>query len=225
MRWYKLYYRSVIIIDYHFEANFLMYGSLKCFTHFLPFLKVQKRFDHQQKQCDQEDASNFQFKWKAEVVKYVNYLHCQTKIHGNKKNTLPQCLHKDVPLMGSLFIPPSYFHMQKCQVTSNIQSNFTHLKPINIIHPFHYLQLLLQHVHSANLKRFCGRGGPMWGHKMFMEFEARRGHLVVNCSANHVSQQLQRTLLAHTVLSLRIQYSGQNDNIGRCHISKYNEVP
>jgi hypothetical protein len=105
------------------------------------FLQVQRRAEHWQNQNNRESAPPAQLKWEAEVVEYVHFLSSQTKVHGNKKGTVPCTLRKEIPLFGPRFIPPSYLHIQKRDVASAIQPGVAYLRPINIIHPFYYPQL------------------------------------------------------------------------------------
>jgi hypothetical protein len=108
-------------------------------TH--PSLKVKNRVEHWKKLHDREAGMVEQLEWAAEVVEYVNFVHGQTKVHGNKKNAPMRSLLKEIPLFGPRFIPPSYLHIQKREPAPIFRPGLAYLKPISVIHPFYYPQL------------------------------------------------------------------------------------
>jgi hypothetical protein len=80
-----------------------------------------------------------QLQWEAEVVEYVDYMNKLTSVHGNAKaGTVAPSIRKDVPLLGPRFVPPSYLHLQKRDVTPAIEPDISYLVPLVIIHPFYH---------------------------------------------------------------------------------------
>jgi hypothetical protein len=84
-------------------------------------------------------SSNAQLEWESHVVEYVNYLYGQVKVHGNATHkTQPKPLSKDIPLLGPLFLPPSYMHIQRRHSAPVFDPELAYLKPLNVIHPLFY---------------------------------------------------------------------------------------
>ncbi|KAG0694993.1 hypothetical protein DFH29DRAFT_880333 [Suillus ampliporus] len=84
----------------------------------------------------------FQLRWEAEVVEYVQCLWEKSRPRSKKIEPTDK-LGFNVPLLGPRFVPPSYLHVQKrlglgCQA---IEPATQYIKPLNIIHPFYYPQL------------------------------------------------------------------------------------
>ncbi|KAG0694810.1 hypothetical protein DFH29DRAFT_1006019 [Suillus ampliporus] len=84
----------------------------------------------------------FQLRWEAEVVEYVQCLWEKSRPRSKKIEPTDK-LGFNVPLLGLRFVPPSYLHVQKrlglgCQA---IEPATQYIKPLNIIHPFYYPQL------------------------------------------------------------------------------------
>lgn len=72
------------------------------------------------------------------MLQYVKYLKTVTAAHGLSKNTTPRILKAEVPILGPLFIPPTYNHLQQRNTTPEIEPETAYLKPITIIHPFYF---------------------------------------------------------------------------------------
>jgi len=80
-----------------------------------------------------------QLRWEAEVVEYVNTIYRMTKVHGNARaNTAPANLRSDIPIIGPVFEPPGYLHLQKRNNSPSIEPGSTYLLAITIVHPFFY---------------------------------------------------------------------------------------
>jgi hypothetical protein len=107
--------------------------------HYSAESKVANRVQHWKKVHLDQEATQLQ--WEAEVVEYVNYLHCQTRVHANKKEGTAPNLRKAIPLLGPRFVPPSYLHLQKRHVAPIIEPESAYLRPLNIVHPFYYPQI------------------------------------------------------------------------------------
>jgi hypothetical protein len=91
------------------------------------------------KKTQTHPSSDAQLEWESNVVEYVNYLYSQVKVHGNaKRNTQPKPLPKDVPLLGPLFLPPSYMHIQCRHSAPVFDPEPAYLKPFSVVHPFFY---------------------------------------------------------------------------------------
>jgi len=84
-------------------------------------------------------SSDAQLEWESNIVEYVNYMYGQVKIHGNAtRDTRPKPLSKEIPLLGPLFCPPSYMHIQRRCSAPVFNPECAYLQPLNIIHPFYY---------------------------------------------------------------------------------------
>lgn len=81
-----------------------------------------------------------QLVWAANVVAYVDYVYSSTTVKANAKKDPPQ-LKQEVPLLGPLFLPPTYVHLQKSKSAHAISPKTMYLKPLHIIHPFYYPNL------------------------------------------------------------------------------------
>ncbi|KAG1747819.1 uncharacterized protein EDB91DRAFT_1036469, partial [Suillus paluster] len=83
----------------------------------------------------QHPCPEFQLKWEAEVVEYVQCLWKKTL------NDSPNTLGFNVPLLGPRFLPPTYLHTCKCPGNGAVEPMIQYLKPFNIVHPFYIPQL------------------------------------------------------------------------------------
>ncbi|KAG1818940.1 hypothetical protein EV424DRAFT_1472649 [Suillus variegatus] len=82
---------------------------------------------------------DFQLKWEAEVVEYVQ----MSRVHFN------------VPLLGPRFLPPTYLHSHKRPGGGPVEPALQYLEPLNIIHPFYFPQL-------AQCPRCSSHDGIVW---------------------------------------------------------------
>ena len=107
-----------------------------------------------------------QLTWSANVVEYVNYIHSETKVNGNcRRDTAPHMLKEGVPILGPRFLPPPYLHLKQREVTLKITPDTTHLKPLNIVHPFYYLCLWhCPRCHSEDKKLVHWEGWTLTGY-------------------------------------------------------------
>ncbi|KAJ7165980.1 hypothetical protein C8R46DRAFT_1219750 [Mycena filopes] len=79
-----------------------------------------------------------QLEWEANIVEYVDFIHKETSLHGNKKNsTGPPTLRLGIPVLGPRFIPPS-LHAAKKRDPFTAEPSLLYIRPLNIIHPFYY---------------------------------------------------------------------------------------
>ncbi|KAG0692816.1 hypothetical protein DFH29DRAFT_1043843 [Suillus ampliporus] len=78
----------------------------------------------------------FQLRWEAEVVEYVQFVWEKTRTRS-KKNELNR-LAFNVPLLGPQFLPPTYLHVHKRPGEGGVEPVIQYLKPLNIIHPFYF---------------------------------------------------------------------------------------
>jgi hypothetical protein len=87
-------------------------------------------------------TSDAQLEWESCVVEYVNFVHGQTRIHGNtNKAAQPKPLPKEIPLLGPRFIPPTYQQIERRHAAPIIEPESAYLKPLHIVHPFYYPRL------------------------------------------------------------------------------------
>ncbi|THH23139.1 hypothetical protein EUX98_g8034 [Antrodiella citrinella] len=83
-----------------------------------------------------------QLVWEAHIVQYVNFVHENSRVHGNCKDpTQHNALDLDIPLLGPRFVPPTYREIIKRQAVPKVDISTAYLKPITIIHPFYFPQL------------------------------------------------------------------------------------
>src|ERR1700722_1872184 len=87
-----------------------------------------------------QHSPDVQLEWEANVVEYVGFLWDQIKVHGNagKDMAAVRYLPKDIPLMGPLFVPPSYFQLKRRQHVASLSPESAYIKAINVVHPFYY---------------------------------------------------------------------------------------
>ena len=82
-----------------------------------------------------------QLRWKAKVVEYVMFLwnatHC-----CNPKAMTAKTLRFDVPILGLHFVSLIYLHSQLRPGPTDVQPDIQYLKPISIIHPLYYPELI-----------------------------------------------------------------------------------
>ncbi|TFY75262.1 hypothetical protein EWM64_g8750 [Hericium alpestre] len=97
-----------------------------------------------------EACSDAQFDWAVNVVAYVTYLYSATKppplpqdAPEDAELPKPFALRAGVPLLGPLFVPPSYIHLEKRSNAPMIEPATAYLKPLHIVHPFYYPKLAL----------------------------------------------------------------------------------
>ncbi|KAJ8581088.1 hypothetical protein M405DRAFT_704763, partial [Rhizopogon salebrosus TDB-379] len=84
---------------------------------------------------------DFQLRWEAEIVEYVQYLWENSRPRSKKME--PRKLGFSIPLLGPRFVPPSYLQIQKRSGLGQgtIEPLTQCVKPLNIIHPFYYAKL------------------------------------------------------------------------------------
>ncbi|KAG1832545.1 hypothetical protein EV424DRAFT_1312939 [Suillus variegatus] len=84
----------------------------------------------------------FQLRWEAEVVEYVQCLWEKSRPRSKKIEPTHK-LGLNIPLLGPRFVPPSYIHIQKRSGLGHqdIEPVTQYIKPFNVIHPFYYPQL------------------------------------------------------------------------------------
>ncbi|KAI0323824.1 hypothetical protein GY45DRAFT_1216361, partial [Cubamyces sp. BRFM 1775] len=80
-----------------------------------------------------------QLEWEAHICEYVSYLAKQTR--STKGNGLAVPLDAKVPILGPRFVPPTYMHNQKRNVSPEVAPDTVYLKPLNVVHPFYYPDL------------------------------------------------------------------------------------
>ena len=81
-----------------------------------------------------------QLEWAAHVVAYVDYVYHATTVRaGSKKD--PPILRLEVPLLGPLFLPPTFLNLRKRKPAYSITPTTTYLKPLHIVHPLYYPDL------------------------------------------------------------------------------------
>ncbi|KAG0692104.1 hypothetical protein DFH29DRAFT_883083, partial [Suillus ampliporus] len=78
----------------------------------------------------------FQLRWEAKVVEYVQFVWEKTRTRSKKNE--PNRLALNVPLLGPRFLPPTYLHVHKCLGEGGVEPVIQYLKPLNIIHPFYF---------------------------------------------------------------------------------------
>lgn len=86
-----------------------------------------------------QSDSKEQLTFAANVVEYVNYVWSETNVRkGAKDHADPPVLKVGIPLLGPLFLPPTYAHLQKRDKRPQVTPDVGYLKPIHIVHPFFY---------------------------------------------------------------------------------------
>ena len=86
-----------------------------------------------------QSCNKDQLMWTAEVVQYVTYLWkmVNTRRAGKPDNILTQ----PIPILGPRFLPPSYLHIHRRNMSPTIEPAKAYLKPLNVIHPFYYPEI------------------------------------------------------------------------------------
>ena len=80
--------------------------------------------------------------WTSHVQEYVQYMWHRTTVKGNKGGKSPPILGLQIPLMGPRFEPPTYLHMSKRDPTPDIVPEIAYLKPVTVVHPFYFPEVL-----------------------------------------------------------------------------------
>ncbi len=84
-----------------------------------------------------------QLMFAAEVCEYVSFLAKVTRPSA-KSGVVALPLNHNIPLLGPQFVPPSFLHAQRRNATPEIMPDPAYLKPVNIIHPLYYPDVLDQ---------------------------------------------------------------------------------
>ncbi|TFK92372.1 hypothetical protein K466DRAFT_480770 [Polyporus arcularius HHB13444] len=82
-----------------------------------------------------------QLEWEAEVCEYVQALARLIRPPA-KSGVSAVPLPPDIPLLGPRFIPPSFIHTRRRQHAPEITPDPAYLKPLNIVHPLYYPEIL-----------------------------------------------------------------------------------
>ncbi|KAI0688612.1 hypothetical protein C8T65DRAFT_589368, partial [Cerioporus squamosus] len=84
-----------------------------------------------------------QLVWVAETCEYVNFL--AKLIRPPAKSGVSSVpLNPNIPLLGPRFIPPSFLHVQRRNAAPEITPDPAYLKPVTIVHPVYYPDVLDQ---------------------------------------------------------------------------------
>lgn len=76
--------------------------------------------------------------WVAAVLEYINAVYIETKVPPNAKNRLMRPLTSVIPIIGPIFIPPSYIHLRIRDPTCFVTPDIAYLKVLHVVHPFYY---------------------------------------------------------------------------------------
>ena len=107
--------------------------------------QVSKRMKAWKGNSETDMTGERQMRWEAEIVEYVDWVNKLTSIHGNAKaGTVSPSLKRQIPILGPQFVPPSYLHIQKRDVTPAIEPEASYLLPFVVVHPFYYPNILNQ---------------------------------------------------------------------------------
>ena len=105
--------------------------------------KVSSKYIHWKGNRANQAGSDAQLTWAANVVAYVNFLWETTKIPPNSgEDKTPRDLARAIPMHGPRFVPPTYMYLRTRQYLAEIEPGAAYLKPLHIIHPVYYPELL-----------------------------------------------------------------------------------
>ncbi|TFK79508.1 hypothetical protein K466DRAFT_472710, partial [Polyporus arcularius HHB13444] len=82
-----------------------------------------------------------QLEFVAEICEYVSFL-ARVIRPPVKSGVTAKPLNLNLPLLGPRFIPPSYLHAQRRNAAPEIKPDAAYLKPVNIVHPVFYPDVL-----------------------------------------------------------------------------------
>ncbi|TFY80628.1 hypothetical protein EWM64_g3383, partial [Hericium alpestre] len=109
----------------------------------LPEKQWKNKYEHWKGNRENQAGSDAQLTWAANVVAYVNFLWDTTKIPPNSsKDKTPRNLARAIPMHGPCFIPLTYMYLRMHQYLAEIEPGAAYLKPLHIIHPVYYPELL-----------------------------------------------------------------------------------
>jgi hypothetical protein len=91
-----------------------------------------------------------QLKWEAAVVQYVNFVWEKTQLScSTEPDAMTPQLSDSIPLLGPCFMPPAYLHASKRPGAMHTDPGPMYLRPLNIIHPFYYPNLISKMTYFA----------------------------------------------------------------------------
>ncbi|TFK77611.1 hypothetical protein K466DRAFT_508295, partial [Polyporus arcularius HHB13444] len=102
---------------------------------------VEKRYNTWKGSRENQSLYLPQLAFEAEVCQYVKFMAREVRPPA-KSGVTSVPLHPDIPLLGPRFLPPSFLHVLRRNAAPEITPNPAYLKPLNVIHPMYYPELL-----------------------------------------------------------------------------------